>query len=151
MHEVRLADRMSAMGPFLVSERLQPAGARGRHRALHFLSILLMMVLGFASVTFGPLILGFVGWMMLNRWAPRERRERMERAERIQVIEARVVRDEAPPYPAAAVPARAFDLLLSAEQDIGRIRGAAVAIEDAADLPPIRSSPKRPTPSSPRS
>jgi len=61
----------------------------------------------------------------LARWARKERRE--------ETIEARVVREEPPSYPAEAYsPPAHFDLLLEAKHDIGRIRGAAGSIGDAA-------------------
>lgn len=93
-----------------------------------FFALLILMALGMTTVTFGPLIFAFIGWMTLGRWARRAERE----SAREPVIEARVVR-EAPQYPAEAYsPPAHFDLLLSAKHDIGRIRGAVGSISDAA-------------------
>jgi hypothetical protein len=93
-----------------------------------FFAVLLMMVFGLASVTFGPLILAFVAWMMLSRWSRRERKERGD-----TLFEARVVREDAPPpFPLESyTPTTHFDLLLSAKHDIGRIRGAMGNLDDA--------------------
>lgn len=93
-----------------------------------FFGILLLMVFGIASVTFGPLILAFVAWLTLGRWARRERKERGD-----TLFEARVVREDAPPpFPLESyTPTTHFDLLLAAKHDIGRIRGAMGNLEDA--------------------
>lgn len=94
-----------------------------------FFGLLIATALGFATLSFGPLILAFIGWMTLGRWYRRAQRD----AEREPIIEARVVREPAPEYPAEAyAPPAHFDLLLSAKHDIGRIRGAAGSIGDAA-------------------
>lgn len=90
-----------------------------------FFGLLVLTALGMTTLTFGPLILAFVGWMTLGRWSRRAARE--------PIIEARVVREAPPQYPAEAYsPPAHFDLLLSAKHDIGRIRGAAGSISDAA-------------------
>ncbi|HRE22569.1 MAG TPA: 5-bromo-4-chloroindolyl phosphate hydrolysis family protein [Rhabdaerophilum sp.] len=90
-----------------------------------FFSLLLLTALGMTTLGFAPIIFAFIGWMTLARWARKERRE--------ETIEARVVREEPPSYPAEAYsPPAHFDLLLEAKHDIGRIRGAAGSIGDAA-------------------
>jgi len=94
-----------------------------------FFALLILTALGMTTLTFGPLILAFIGWMTLGRWSRRAERE----AAREPIIEARVVREPAPQYPAEAYsPPAHFDLLLSAKHDIGRIRGAVGSISDAA-------------------
>jgi 5-bromo-4-chloroindolyl phosphate hydrolysis protein len=98
-----------------------------------FFGMLIVMMLGLASVTTGPLILAFIGWMMLNKWTRKEREREQDRERDRAVIEARIVRDAPQDYPAESyAPPAHFDLMLSAKHDIGRIRGAAGAIEDAA-------------------
>jgi hypothetical protein len=94
-----------------------------------FFGMLILMMMGIATITTGPMILAFVAWMMLNKWTRKER----ERALEQQVIEARIVREAPQDYPAESYsPPAHFDLMLSAKHDIGRIRGAAGAIEDGA-------------------
>lgn len=94
-----------------------------------FFGLLIMTALGLTTLTFGPLILAFIGWMTLGRWSRRAARDAM----REPIIEARVVREAPAQYPAEAYsPPAHFDLLLSAKHDIGRIRGAAGSIGDAA-------------------
>ena len=94
-----------------------------------FFGMLVLMLFGMVSYSFGPMILALVGWMLINK-ASRKARER-ELEER--VLEARIVRENPPQYPAEAYsPPAHFDLMLSAKHDIGRIRGAAGAIEDGA-------------------
>jgi len=90
-----------------------------------FFGLVILMALGMTAITFGPVILTFVAWMLLGKWARKEKRE--------ETIEARVVREEPPSYPTEAYsPPAHFDLLLEAKHDIGRIRGAAGSIGDAA-------------------
>ncbi len=90
-----------------------------------FFSLLLLTALGMTTLGFAPIIFAFIGWMTLARWARKEQRE--------ETIEARVVREEPPSYPAEAYsPPAHFDLLLEAKHEIGRIRGAAGSIGDAA-------------------
>lgn len=90
-----------------------------------FFSLLLLTALGMTTLGFAPIIFAFIGWMTLARWARKERQE--------ETIEARVVREEPPSYPVEAYsPPAHFDLLLEAKHDIGRIRGAAGSIGDAA-------------------
>lgn len=92
-----------------------------------FFALLFLMVLGIATVTMGPVIMAFIAWMTLSRWARRAAEKTREDA----VIEARVIRESAPAYPPEAyAPPAHFDLLLQAKHDIGRIRGAAGAIAD---------------------
>ena len=94
-----------------------------------FFGLLILTAMGMTALTFGPLLLAFIGWMTLGRWSRRAARD----AEREPIIEARVVREPAPHYPAESYsPPAHFDLLLSAKHDIGRIRGAAGSIGDAA-------------------
>ncbi len=93
-----------------------------------FFALLALKVLGVAVVTTAPLVLSFIAWMVLGKWARRDAKERAE----LQVIEARVVRESPPHYPAEAYsPPAHFDLLLAAKHDIGRIRGAAGSIADS--------------------
>lgn len=93
-----------------------------------FFGLLIAMALGLAAVGTFPLILAFIAWMQLGRWARRADRDRAQ----APVLEARVVREEAPLYPAEAYsPPAHFDLLLSAKHDVGRIRGALASIDDA--------------------
>lgn len=107
---------------------------------LAFLALLLMMSFGFIAFTFGPIILAFVGWMMLRRMERRARNEARES----EIIEARVIREEKLPYPPEAyTPPVHFDLLLSAKQDVGRIRGAAGGIDDAATTAQFRALAER--------
>ena len=94
-----------------------------------FFGLLVMMVLGVATVTMGPLVFAFISWIMLSKWS---RRARAEHA-KSDVLEARIVREASPSYPVEAyTPPVHFDLLLSAKQDIGRMIGASGAISDAA-------------------
>lgn len=94
-----------------------------------FFAILLLMLAGIVTYSFGPMLLAFFGWMFLTK-ASRKARER-DLEER--VIEARIVRENEPQYPAESYsPPAHFDLLLSAKHDIGRIRGASGAISDGA-------------------
>lgn len=94
-----------------------------------FFGMLILFIMGITTVTFGPVILSFVAWMMLSKWSRKDRERALER----EVIEARIVREAPQEYPAESyAPPAHFDLMLSAKHDIGRIRGAAGAIEDAA-------------------
>ena len=94
-----------------------------------FFGLMIFTALGLTTLTVMPLILTFLGWMSLNKWARRAEKY----AARDEIIEARVVREKAPEYPAEAYsPPAHFDLLLEAKHDIGRIRGAAGAIADGA-------------------
>lgn len=94
-----------------------------------FFGLLALMVLGITTITTGPMIMAFVAWMMLNKWTQKARQKELER----QVIEATIVREKAPEYPAESYsPPAHFDLMLSAKHDIGRLRGAAGAIADGA-------------------
>jgi 5-bromo-4-chloroindolyl phosphate hydrolysis protein len=94
-----------------------------------FFGLLILTAFGLTALTFGPLMLAFIGWITVGRWARRAERDSLREA----VIEARVVREPAPAYPAEAyAPPAHFDLLLDAKHDIGRIRGAAGAIDDGA-------------------
>ena len=95
-----------------------------------FLLLIMGVIGGAATFAFGPLVLAFITWMMLSRWARRERDSERRRSE---VIEARIISDEPLPYAAQDyTPAAHFDLLLSAKHDIGRIRGSVAGIEDPA-------------------
>jgi hypothetical protein len=90
-----------------------------------FFALLILMALGLTTITFAPMILAFVAWMTLARWS--------RRAAKDTEIEARVIREATPSYPPEAYsPPAHFDLLLDAKHDIGRIRGAAGSISDAA-------------------
>lgn len=94
-----------------------------------FFGLLALWVTGLVIMPFGPLILAFFGWMMLAKYARREKKELREQ----EVLEARVLRETPVQYPAEAyAPPAHFDLLLSAKHDIGRIRGAAGSIGDGA-------------------
>lgn len=94
-----------------------------------FFGLVILMALGVASVTMGPIILAFIAWMTLMRWSRRAE----DKAREFEILEAKVVRESAPAYPAEAYsPPAHFDLLLSAKHDIGRIRGSAAGIADAA-------------------
>ena len=107
---------------------------------LAFMALILMMSFGFIAFAFGPIILALVGWMMLRRM---ERRA-MKEARESDIIEARVIREEKLPYPPEAyTPPVHFDLLLSAKQDVGRIRGAAGGIDDAATAAQFRALAER--------
>ena len=107
---------------------------------LAFLALILMMAFGFVAFAFGPIILAFVGWMMLKRMERRALRESRES----EIIEARVIREEKLPFPPEAyTPPVHFDLLLSAKQDVGRIRGAAGGIDDAATIAQFRALAER--------
>jgi hypothetical protein len=91
-----------------------------------FFALLVLMALGLTSVTLAPVIFAFIAWMTLAKWSRRASRE-------TPVVEARVIRETAPVYPPEAYsPPAHFDLLLDAKHDIGRIRGAAGSIGDAA-------------------
>lgn len=90
-----------------------------------FFALLILMALGLTTITMAPVIFAFIGWMTLQRWA--------RRAKDSDVLEARVIREAPPQYPTESYsPPAHFDLLLSAKHDIGRIRGAAGSITDAA-------------------
>ncbi|MFY8112937.1 MAG: 5-bromo-4-chloroindolyl phosphate hydrolysis family protein, partial [Rhabdaerophilum sp.] len=94
-----------------------------------FFALITLWALGLTVVTFGPVIFAFIAWILLSRAARRQRAE--TKAE--PVIEARILRETAPDYPAEAYsPPAHFDLLLGAKHDIGRVRGAAGAIPDPA-------------------
>jgi 5-bromo-4-chloroindolyl phosphate hydrolysis protein len=94
-----------------------------------FFGLLILMVMGITTVTMGPVIMTFVAWMLLNRWTLKARQKELER----EVLEARIVRESPPQYPAESYsPPAHFDLMLTAKHDIGRIRGAAGAIPDGA-------------------
>lgn len=94
-----------------------------------FFGMMVLMLFGFVSYSLAPLILTFLGWTMLNKAARRARERELEE----RVLEARIVRENPPQYPAEAYsPPAHFDLMLSAKHDIGRIRGAAGAIQDGA-------------------
>ena len=94
-----------------------------------FFGLLILTAFGLTALTFGPLLLAFIGWMTVGRWARRAERD----SQREQVIEARVVREPPPTYPPEAYsPPVHFDLMLDAKHDIGRIRGAAGSIGDGA-------------------
>ncbi|MCZ8261498.1 MAG: 5-bromo-4-chloroindolyl phosphate hydrolysis family protein [Beijerinckiaceae bacterium] len=94
-----------------------------------FFALITLWALGLTVVTFGPVIFAFIAWILLSRAARRQRAE--TKAE--PVIEARILRETAPDYPAEAYsPPAHFDLLLGAKHDIGRVRGAAGAIPDSA-------------------
>lgn len=118
------------MGPFSM---LRGAGLFALAAALSpfvFFALLILMVLGVVGLTMGPLIFAFVAMILLRRWAKSENSGKSAPGE---VIEARIVREEPPPFPAEAyTPPVHFDLLLDARRDIGRIIGAAGAITDAA-------------------
>lgn len=105
-----------------------------------FFGLVIVAMLGLASVTFAPLLFAFLGWMSLNRWA---RRAEARRAKE-DVIEARVVPEASPAYaPEAYSPPVHFDLLLDASRDIGRILGASVAMEDGAIARQFRTLAER--------
>ncbi len=91
--------------------------------------LIALWALGITAVTFGPMIFAMVAWILLSRAARRQAKERRES----EVIEARVVREAPAQYPPEAYsPPAHFDLLLDAKHDIGRIRGAAGAVDDSA-------------------
>ncbi len=94
-----------------------------------FFGLMMLMLFGLLTYSSGPLVLAFLGWMFINRSARKARKEALE----ARVIEARILHDSPPQFPAEAYsPPAHFDLLLAAKHDIGRIRGAAGAIDDGA-------------------
>lgn len=94
-----------------------------------FFGILLLMLAGIVTYSFGPMLLALFGWMALNK----ANRKARERDLEDRVIEARIVRENDVKYPPESYsPPAHFDLMLSAKHDIGRIRGAAGAIADGA-------------------
>lgn len=101
-----------------------------------FFGLIMLSAFGLVAFSFAPLMMVFVAWMMLGKWARREAKERAE----LQVLEARVVREAQPAYPAEAYsPPAHFDLLLAAKHDIGRIRGAVAAMDDSTIAPQFRA------------
>lgn len=105
-----------------------------------FFTLVAMSALGLAAISFGPLILTFVAWMVLGKWARREAKDRRE----AETLEARVIRESPPQFPAEAYsPPAHFDLLLVAKHDIGRIRGAITAMEDGAIAQQFRNLAER--------
>lgn len=105
-----------------------------------FFTLAILMALGITAFTFMPLVLTFVAWIVLGKWARRAERE----AAREPLIEAKIVRDDTPASPPEAYsPPAHFDLLLSAKHDIGRIRGAAGAIADAGIARQFRALAER--------
>ena len=113
------------MNPFSFQRGFSALALAAAMAPFVFFALLFLMVLGVTTITFGPLILAFVAWMVLSRRAQREHKGE-------DVLEARIVREAAEEYPAEAyTPPVHFDLMLAAKQHIGRLRGAASAIEDA--------------------
>jgi hypothetical protein len=98
-----------------------------------FFSVIFLTMMGVFSSNFFPIIMAFVGWMILRRTYAKQREERKKDDLERQVIEARIVKSDGPlPYPTEAyTPPVHFDLLLQAQQDIGRIYGARSAMTDA--------------------
>jgi GNAT superfamily N-acetyltransferase len=103
-----------------------------------FFFLLTMMALGFLAMGAFPLIMAFVAWMILSSRARKERAELAKEGERSQ--RERPAREDVIPYPIETyTPPAHFDLLLTAKEEIGRIRGAAAAIPDAAIASQFRS------------
>ncbi|CAN1554708.1 5-bromo-4-chloroindolyl phosphate hydrolysis protein [Rhabdaerophilaceae bacterium] len=98
-----------------------------------FFGLLLLSALGIMAVSFFPIIMAFFAWMILSKRARREREETARSP-------VPVVVDAPLPYPTESyTPPVHFDLLLTAKEEIGRIRGAAGAISDGAIAAQFRS------------
>lgn len=96
-----------------------------------FFGLLLLSAFGIMAISTFPIIMAFVAWIMLTK---RARREREEAAKPPPVHTPLAIRMDDPlPYPSESyTPPVHFDLLLTAKEEIGRIRGAAGAIPDGA-------------------
>ncbi|MGL5446461.1 MAG: 5-bromo-4-chloroindolyl phosphate hydrolysis family protein [Rhabdaerophilum sp.] len=90
-----------------------------------FLALILLMALGVVAMSYFPLIMAFVAWMILSRRAKKE--------QQAAPPPPPPVREEPLPFPTSSyTPPVHFDLLLEAKEEIGRIRGAAGTIPDGA-------------------
>jgi 5-bromo-4-chloroindolyl phosphate hydrolysis protein len=98
-----------------------------------FFTVVILAMMGvFSSNTFFPVIMAFIGWMILRKTYAKQREEKKQEELERQVIEARIIKTDGPlPYPTESyTPPVHFDLLLAAKQDVGRILGATAAITD---------------------
>lgn len=98
-----------------------------------FFTVVILAMMGvFSSNTFFPVIMAFIGWMILRKTYAKQKEEKKQDDLERQVIEARIIKTDGPlPYPTEAyTPPVHFDLLLAAKQDVGRILGATAAIAD---------------------